>query len=169
MDKKTLTLMRLQEVLSYDRETGKFTWKVSRRCVQKGDPAGTINNKGYVAIKIDGRLYLAHRLAWMYETGEMPDFEVDHRDRIRIHNWFGNLRPATTQQNRCNTTLRVSNRAGLKGVYFRSDRNKWQAQIGFNGRVKNLGQYSTPDEAHEVYCLWADMLHGEFSSNGVNK
>jgi hypothetical protein len=126
-------------------------------------------NKGYVVIKIDGRLYRAHRLVWFWETGSLPELEIDHWDRNRSNNRFSNLRPATGQQNRCNQGLRSDNQAGLKGIYYRADREKWQAQIGHNGRVKNLGQYETAGEAHEVYCLWADMLHGEFASNGVAK
>lgn len=58
---------RLCELLHYCPETGIFTWKVTRKGLAKaGTVAGSTNGRGYRQISVDGKLYLAHRLAWFY-------------------------------------------------------------------------------------------------------
>lgn len=73
-----LTVERVREMLHYDPSTGVFTWKVrptgkSRRRV--GDNAGTvktINGRPQLYVGIDGRGFIAGRLAWFYTHGEWP-------------------------------------------------------------------------------------------------
>lgn len=155
-----LTADRLREVLDYDPDTGFFTWRVSngRRAI-KGHEAGFIHAKGYRRIKIDGRLYEAHRLAFLYVTGEWPEHGVDHRDMDPSNNAWGNLRPATPSQNAANSI-----RAGRdlpKGVTH--VRGGYQAKISARGEAIYLGTYATPSAAHGVYAAAARDLHGEFA------
>jgi hypothetical protein len=56
-----------------------------------------------------------------------------------------------------------TNTSGYKGVYWYEDRKKWRAQIGYQGKVTNLGSFDTPEEAHAAYCEAAHRLHGEFA------
>ena len=65
----SLSLDRLKEMLSYDPETGIFTWKKrpfvnSRK--RAGDVAGVVKNRGYRYIGIDSRQYLASQLAFFF-------------------------------------------------------------------------------------------------------
>jgi hypothetical protein len=122
----------------------------------------------YRRIGIFGKLYLEHRLAWLYMTGELP-IEVDHKDGNGVNNKFKNLRSATTPQNRANSRKSVKNTSGFKGVSFYVGRGKWVAEIQFNGKRKRLGYFDTPEEAHKAYCVAADKVHGEFANYGKHK
>ncbi len=83
-----LTQERLKEVLSYNPETGIFTRNPG---IRGGEKVGT-NSHGYVSIMVDGYLYQAHRLAWLYMEGYMPEQEIDHISRKRDDNRWCNLR-----------------------------------------------------------------------------
>lgn len=160
---------RLRALLDYDMETGVFTWKVSRGGkVKAGDIAGCPNEWGHVRIKIDGRLHMAHQIAWFYVTGKFPTHQIDHRDTNAGNNAWLNLRPATGSQNMCNIGLRKDNKTGLKGVCWNAWTQKYSATIRYGGKQRHLGYFDNPDEAHEFYCLAADLLHGEFANHGVN-
>lgn len=68
-----LTADRLRALLDYDRKQGLLTWRVNRgRTAKRGDEAGTLKPGGAVTITIDGRTYLANRIAWMHIYGELP-------------------------------------------------------------------------------------------------
>lgn len=159
-----ITVERLREVLDYDQETGVFAWKISTsNSVKIGDVAGSINGDGYRKIKLDGREYQAHRLAWIYVTGEWPKEFIDHINSTRLDNRFSNLREATHAENRRNVGKQTNNSSGFKGVCWHNQTQRWQAQIAVNGRNKYLGLFDTPEAAHAAYRVAAEKLHGEFS------
>ena len=141
LKKQKLTQKRLKELLDYDPKTGDFIWKVrTTNSIEIGDIAGSFSH-GYIQIGIYGVLYLAHRIAWLYEYGYFPENGLDHKDRIRHHNWIDNLREASQQCNLRNTGNRKNNTSGVKGVCWDKDRNKWVARIVVNGKQSNLGGY----------------------------
>lgn len=158
-----ITQSRLKELLHYDPITGIFTWiaPTSRR-VKVGDVAGTINRKGYRIIKLDGRLYRAHRLAWLYVNGVWPPLDVDHIDKVKDHNWIKNLRPATNQQNHGNRGANKNSALGVKGVSM--SRGKFRAQITVHGKKTHLGRFDTLELAAEAYAKAARAVFGEFAS-----
>jgi hypothetical protein len=91
---------RLDELLDYSPDSGLFTWKVNRRGKAKsGCIAGSKNGQGYILIKIDGKFYFAHRLAWLVTHGTFPINMIDHIDGNRENNKINNLREATAEQN----------------------------------------------------------------------
>ncbi len=155
---------RLKELLDYNPSTGVFTWKVRpSRSVKIGDVAGKTNT--YIQIRIDWVSYQAHRLAWMYMTGEDPgETQIDHFDENKHNNAFINLRKATHGQNKSNQGARKHNKTGKKGVY--KVKNRYRAAITSNGKVIRLGSYKTLEEAHKAYCEAADKYHGEFANHG---
>ena len=112
-----ITQTRLKELLHYDPDTGVFTWlQRTTNSVQIGDVAGTQNKsykgyKGYIRIAIDGVLYLAHRLAFLYQLGWIP-IEIDHDDQIKHNNRWANLNPSTRTLNRKNHPLSRANTSG---------------------------------------------------------
>jgi HNH endonuclease/AP2 domain len=152
---------RLREVLDYDPETGIFTWKVRVSTnVPVGTVAGSLDGGSYLNIHLDGRAYLAHRLAWLYVHGEWPVSQVDHINRIKTDNRFTNLRLATASQNAQNQ--RRDQRQGtsrLLGVSWNSTAGRWASRITVQGRVKFLGSFDTEEDAHAAYLAAKAIMH----------
>ena len=157
--KKQLTAERLREVLQYDSLTGVFTWRVMlSNKGPVGSTAGSADKNGYINIGLDNRDYKAHRLAWLYMTGEWPTSEIDHRNTISGDNAWGNLRVVVHQTNAENQrAARINNKTGLLGVSPSGKRFK--AQIQLRGRQFNLGRYETAQAAHEVYLVAKRTMH----------
>lgn len=150
--KSELSQQRLMEVLDYAPETGLFTWKARlKRATKIGDVAGRVKDSGYRIIGVDGHLYRAHRLAFLYVTGEFPSAFVDHINGLRDDNRFGNLREATSQENAQNLGLRPGNKSGFTGVHRHTQNGAWIAQIVVSGKRQHLGSFKTREEAHAAY------------------
>jgi hypothetical protein len=114
---KELTQALLKEYLQYDPETGIFTWvKTEAVCLTIGMVAGGFDTKGYVIINLLGKPYKAHRLAWLYTYGYLPDKAIDHKNGIASDNRIANLRLASFADN-CANSSRVTSNTGVKGVY----------------------------------------------------
>lgn len=146
----TKLVERMKELLSYDPETGLFRWKVTRGGPRKaGDIAGT--SASYIHLTFDGKTYYAHRLAWLYMTGEWPKGEIDHIDGDKKNNRFANLRDVSRSVNVQNVRRR--------GVHFAKKLGRWTAQIVSNGRNVHLGSYATEDEARQAYLAGKRVLH----------
>lgn len=152
-------------IIDYDPETGRFTWKRTRRgrFAKAGETAGNIRKDGYRGIVISGRRYLAHRLAWFYMTGDWPALEVDHIDTDRDNNRWSNLREATRSQNNANERLRGCNTSGVKGVSYYHPTKRWRVQIQKDRKKRSLGYFKTLEEAHAVYLAEAKRLFGEYA------
>jgi hypothetical protein len=159
-----LTVERLKQLLEYSPDTGLFKWRVSRRknSIKAGSVAGCLDDDGYVAIGIDGCIYRAHRLCFLYQTGAWPINDGDHENRIRHDNRWDNLRDATHQQNRANTTVHVNNRLGAKGVHRRPS-GKFRAQINVNGKLTRLGTFTNIEDAKAAYATAANDNFGAFA------
>ena len=157
-----LTAEYLRSILSYDPETGIFTWKVSTsRRVKVGDAAGCQDGGGYLSIKVQSRPHGAHRLAWLYTYGEWPEDQLDHINRDRSDNRIANLRDVSHKQNMQNAGKPSNNTSGHPGVYWHKRDFKWVAQIRHNYKQIFLGCFTTIEDAvsarkaaEKIY--WAD-------------
>lgn len=145
----SLTVERLRQLLHYDCGTGVFTWRVERYGICMGTVAGsTSKSDGYVQIGIDGVLYRAHRLAWLYMHGEWPRHGLDHRDTIRDHNWIDNLRLANQQENLQNLRgARSDSKSGVLGVCWNHSAGKWMAQLVRNGKNMHRSYHRKLEDA----------------------
>lgn len=77
-----------------------------------------------------------------------PDgYVVDHINGNGLDNRRSNLRLCTQSQNRMNSKKSNRNNAGIKGVGWSKDNNKWYAYITFEKVMRNLGHYINKDEA----------------------
>lgn len=147
-----ITKKQLKELLTYNSETGIFTWIKGRR---KGYEAGSIDYNKYTRISILRKLYMAHRLAWLYTYGYFPKEYIDHKNGEKSDNRIINLREATNTENQQNKNeATISNLScGLRGVTkIKGNRKKkWQATIRAYGKQIYLGVYLTPELANKSY------------------
>lgn len=157
------SVRRLRELLDYDPATGVFTWRLYRGRVAAGSVAGSLDRYGYRQIQIDGKLHLAHRLAWLYVYGEWPSGELDHADGSRDSNGINNLRPATRSQNNANAARRRDNKSGFKGVHFHGPRQRFIARV----QNRHLGYFDAAEEAAAAYKAEANATFGEFAKTGT--
>jgi hypothetical protein len=152
---------QLQELLEYSVITGGLRWRVNMVCaVKAGQVAGCIGARRYVAIRIYGKQYRAHRIIWCLVTGDDPGrLEVDHINGDPSDNAWHNLRLVSPTQNAHNRRLALNNTSGYQGVSWDKANKKWAARIMSNNRSTNLGYFSTPEEAHQAYLKAKRELH----------
>ncbi len=159
---------QLRRVLSYNAITGDLFWlETTSSRVKPGDRAGGVNKStGYIGVKIFGKVWRAHRVAWAIQTGSWPTSEIDHINGEKADNRFTNLRAATRSQNCSNTKTYKNNKSGFKGVHQRSN-GRWRATVYCAKRRYDLGHFNTAAEAHAAYCASSRELHGEFAGREV--
>ncbi len=156
---RDLTHEYLLERLDYDSGRGHLIWAHRPKSHFKdthdfkswnarfsGKEAGTMS-RGYIQVTIDYNIYAAHRLAWFHYHGYMPENQIDHKDRIRHHNWIDNLREATNQCNMINAGMLSNNKSGVKGVHFVKQKQQWVAYIKHNGKRFHLGIFKNFDDS----------------------
>ena len=155
-----LTQDYVRSLLHYDADTGTFTWK-SRRggFAYAGALAGKLETYGYIRIRINKKLYLAHRLAWFYTHGVWPPNCIDHINRNPVDNRLANLRLATKAENAQNSSTRSTNSRGTPGVSWRNDVNKWRVYITKNYKQIHIGFFTKLDDAIKARLAAADTHH----------
>ncbi|KRG39126.1 hypothetical protein ARC78_15015 [Stenotrophomonas pictorum JCM 9942] len=151
--------MDIQKAVSYNPETGDFTWLVTRGRANKGSVAGKVDSHGYRSIGLDGKHYRAHRVAWLLQTGAWPEMQIDHRNGDRLDNRWENLREVTPQENQQNCCIPHRNPHGYVGVRYRGGSvDPWEAIIRINFKQEVIGRYATAKEAGDAY-LAAKAIH----------
>ena len=134
-------------MLDYDTASGLFTWKKQPRSVRVGAVAGHRSRSGYIQIGLDGRLHYAHRIAWLYVHGYLPEHGIDHINRDRGDNRTKNLREASQVCNLRNCGNPTNNSSGVKGVHFCKLKGKWKAEIMVKYKAIRLGSYGSFEDA----------------------
>ena len=154
-----ITQDRLIEVLRYNPNTGIFIRRIAKGGKPVGSIAGGLDMKGYVVIRIGGKTYKAHRLAWLYVMGRFPDGQIDHINGDKSFNAIWNLRDVTHTENNINRKVQRNNKTGFKGVSIRPS-GTFYSQITINGKRVHLGSFSTAEEAHMAYLEMRNEVYG---------
>lgn len=178
-----LAITYILECLDYNPKSGVLFWKARPRhhfktdgswnlCLTRdaGRIAGSPDAYGYLTVKISGKRYKAHRIAWAIIKGINLDdvpAEIDHDNLVKDDNREDNLRPASGSQNCSNTGVRSDNSSGHKGVDFHKKNNLWRARIMKDGKSVFLGWFNTSEEAVTARSA-AQPLHGAFARLSAN-
>lgn len=159
-----LTRQLVRECFNYDAVTGILVWRArpshhfisdkaaaahNRRYA--GKVAGRLDTYGYRQIKINGRRYFAHAIAWLYTYGTWPRDEIDHENHKRDDNRIANLRDvvrAVNARNRCRPRANAAQAA--PGVIKRG--NRWYARISLTylGAFASLADANAARKAAEA-------------------
>jgi hypothetical protein len=153
----------LRRLLRYEPETGKLYWRErpsemfaaeryrkiwNTRFADK--EAGYIGSGDYRQICMSGRMFLAHRIAWVLYHGAWPSDQLDHINGDRADNRISNLRECDNATNGRNARMWSNNSSGVTGVYWHKGGQRWAANIKFNNRQVHLGHFDTIEEAAAV-------------------
>lgn len=160
-----LTQERLTQLLHYEPDTGVFLWraKCSKYSPAKiGERAESVTSQGgYLRIKLLGKEYRAHRLAWFYVFGVWPRNEIDHVNGRPSDNRIENLRDVDRQTNGQNQRrARRGSISGVLGACYDKQTGKFKAQIRRpDGKYQHLGRFGTAEEASQVYLNAKRAMH----------
>ncbi|TXH09392.1 MAG: hypothetical protein E6R04_08120 [Spirochaetes bacterium] len=84
--------------------------------------------------------------------GVSEEKEVDHINGNGLDNRPENLRLVSHQINQSNLRKKTGSKSRFLGAHACNDRNKkWQASVNFNGNRKNLGRFTTEEDAALAY------------------
>lgn len=181
MAERQLTQEYVRSLFDYDPETGVLTWKerprehfssariwnsTNTRCAGKATSQRE-NSDGYLEVGIDGFLYKAHRIVWLWWNGILP-VEVDHDNGVRSDNRIANLCDTTRAGNMKNKGMRKDNRSGVTGVGWHAKDRRWVAHITTGGKLRRLGGFVNKDEAIAAR-LEAEKALGFHENHGRRK
>lgn len=179
MTAKRLTAAMAMQLLDYNPETGLLLWRYRQASVFDGGKkrsaeskakqwnkryadrrAGCKSSKGYLHVRIFGRLYEAHRVAWLIVHGRWPRIFIDHKNHVRDDIRIDNLREADHSQNGQNRRcLSKNNTSGFAGVTYLKRHEKWQARIIISGKCIALGNFDSAETASIAYQSAKAKLH----------
>ncbi|BAG41778.1 HNH endonuclease [Ralstonia phage phiRSL1] len=169
----------LSQCFSFTKSTGSLRWKNRppehfqsvTRCLQAntryaGKEAGCLMVDGHIGVRLDGKLYYAHRIIWMLVTGVDPGIlEVDHKNMDKADNRWRNLRLATHEQQSYNVLRHSGNTSGVKGVSFNKRTSKWIALV--QGRRRKIRkEFALFAEAVAAVRAARKQVHKRFTNHG---
>lgn len=168
-----MTADKVRALFAYDPSSGLLRWNVrpasdfpSTRVAKiwntrfAGRDAGSTDHHGYREIGVDNRAFKAHRLVWLWVTGEWPSGDIDHLDGNRLNNQFTNLRDVARRVNCENRrSVRSDSGTGLLGAHFHKASQLFHACIKAQGTKHSLGYFKTAEAAHAAYVNAKRQLH----------
>lgn len=150
-----LSYSEISKLLKYEPETGKLFWlprtadmcpsdrEAKRWNARYANQEALIfsDNKGYRRGHILGRLYRAHRVAWLLHYGSWPSDQIDHINGDPADNRLTNLREVSGAENARNRSMFASNLSGVSGISWSAGYSKWRVRINGNGQTKHIGYF----------------------------
>lgn len=136
-----LTQQDIRKLYDYSSKTG----TIQRR--DEGVAGMYHATNGYLRLRYKGKSCSAHRVIWMYMTGNWPEGDVDHIDHDRLNNRWCNLRVVSRKENMQNASISKSNKSGFTGVGWCRQQRQWRAQIMVDGKSIKLGRFDKVEDA----------------------
>lgn len=172
-------IIALREALAYDAHTGCLTWRVDRPRSHfatmnayhtylgrfAGTAAGAVHRTktgNYISVRVNSKLYLAHRLIFAMLYGCWPEDLVDHLNGNGTDNRLENLRKVSRIENNRNCAMKHNNTSGYNGVYFHTTAGRWAA----TGGSHHLGLFDTAELAASFRASWQDQQQNYTERHG---
>jgi len=181
MKKQELTQELLKQLIDYDPDTGVFTWRERPLSMFKYQHDCKGWNKKYAnkeagSIKIDklgaicmqitllSKVYKLSRLTFLYVNGAYPINDIDCIDGDFTNLKWKNIRECTRTDTRYKT-IKSKGDVNIIGVHFCNRERKYISKITVKGKSITLGQFNTPEEAHQAYVNAKRQISPEFCMN----
>lgn len=131
METYKLRLVNSDRVALVDAEyawLAKYRWRLDKR--------------GYVFRHSEKKITLHRQIIRDVPTGYL----VDHINRDRLDNRAKNLRLLTPEQSAQNRGSYRGSTSRYRGVFWDSERQRWAATVGHNGRNYHQGRFDSEEE-----------------------
>lgn len=142
-----ITQAYVQEHFSYNPLTGIITHRTNKCKAKAGGRAGSLSKTKSRYLRVFGKKELEHRIIWLYMTGALPEYEIDHIDQDRGNNRWNNLREVSHSENMKNKPKYKSNTTGVAGISIDKRCGKFRAYISVEGKPKGLGYFTNLSDA----------------------
>jgi len=103
----------------------------------------SIDRQKYTKSGCNGKTIFLHVLI----LGGKKGLVVDHINRNPLDNRKNNLRHVTKSEDLINRKKYKNNTSGAVGVYYKKDKNKWEARIKRNNTDRYLGEFNKKEDA----------------------
>ena len=164
----------LRQLLTYDPDTGLFTWLPRRLHLFDEGPRQEVHQRiwntryankpaftgadkmGYLCGRCMHANVKAHRVAWAYVYGEWPQGDIDHINGNPADNRIANLRVVSHAENMRNMKMPVTNKSGEVGIWKDPLSNSYSVRIG---KRLHVGRWPTMEEAKAARHAAMKVLH----------
>lgn len=154
-----LTADLARELFSYEPDTGIMRWRKPGGSKRKSLVAGT-RTHGYLSVRVSGRQYQVHRVAWLYVKGAWPNNQIDHINGIRDDNRIINLRDVPIRVNNENLRrARADNGCGVFGATWLERLQSYAVMIQVHGKKHHVGLFKDAESARQAYISAKRKLH----------
>jgi hypothetical protein len=158
-----LTQKEVKELINYNPDSGEITIikRTGTRSRKIGEFAGVKvyrATSSYLQITLLKQTFYAHRLVWLYMTGEYPKV-IDHIDGDGLNNKWNNLRNGDVADNNRNVLKIQHNKIEQLPIGVFRHRKKFTAAIKYNYKKIYLGVFNTIDDAVIAYKNAKDIYH----------
>jgi len=156
---KTDEAINFNELFVYDKNTGELRWSKNAPRKVANKLAGHNHASGYMNVKVAYKMYRVHRVIWKMTYGEFPLYDIDHINGNPSDNRLCNLRSVQHKTNVENVVKpRKNNKSGILGAHYVSD-GRWTSSIRINKKLKHIGVFSSPLDAHNAYLRAKRQFH----------
>jgi hypothetical protein len=142
---------RLNELLSYDPETGTLVRAIAQRGVTKGSVAYTVRKDGKLKTRVDYGLFATARVVYMLVTG------IDPKDAT-IHCINGDLSDLRWDNLMLETTATPVSTSGVTEKERLNFDTKYRAKLQVASKDILIGDFDTEEEASLAKSLFVKTL-----------
>lgn len=131
-----------------------YNWNAARRHTQYKTEYNAVRNEH---LRYENGKQLQKKIRMSRFILDAPDhLLVDHINGEPLDNRRANLRLVTSRENSQNRHHERTSE--YPGVFLQKNRQKWQASIQINGKIRHLGYFRSEKEAAETYQKAANEL-----------